>query len=205
MNITDQQLMVVGCAAALFGLVVIAARIVMVRRAIRRSVFNTSRFPLFAARDRLIELVRVGAIAEEDHVWSGMYGAVNDLLNPRKRHTLFSMLHESLGFAVRVASNKGFRQRFVQFRQEIDRKSEEVPALKEVLDEVNRALWEMYYRRTVIFWLRAYIFALRKLALLFGFIRGGISAYRSLRGDVFNDPSGGPPPSAALAFARCST
>ena len=204
MDLTDQQVVTIGYLAALFGLLVIAARIVFVRNTIRRSVFNTSRFPLFAARDNLIDLIRRGVVTEQDPVWSSLYACVNDLLSPNKRHTLFSMFHESLRFSVRVANDKQYRQKFIEFRREQDERAKENPELGRVMEEINLALWNMYYRRTVIFWLRAYLFVLRKLVLALGKIHGGASAVRSLREEVFNDPRGGAPPSCAMTFARCA-
>jgi len=56
-----------------------------VRRDIRRTRCESSRFPLFAARDRLVMLIAEGKMREDDLAWSELYESVNTLLGMHKK------------------------------------------------------------------------------------------------------------------------
>ena len=80
---TPEAVMLLSSFLLATGLVLGFAEVVLRERTIRRSRLDTSRFPLFAARDRLVSLVTDRQSDERDAIWNDAYEGVNDLLDKR--------------------------------------------------------------------------------------------------------------------------
>lgn len=150
---------------------------------------HSSRFPLFAARDELVDLVASGKMAETDEAWSAAYEAVNTLLNLEQKLDLKDFLEGLLTSLQEEKSNHELQRRRELLAIELRGAAEAVPEFGSVLEGMNRALLSLVADRTTgswgmtsaLYFLRIVIPGRRLLAQLSTFF-GGNSGGSTLLG-----------------------
>lgn len=70
---------------------------------------ETSRFPLFAARDQLVLLIVRGEMKEDGLAWKALYMSVNHLLNLERRLDLIDLLNGQVNHAKRMETDPKYR------------------------------------------------------------------------------------------------
>jgi hypothetical protein len=140
------------------------AEIVRVASVIRRSVLDTSRYPLFAARDRLVRLVVEGKMKEDDPLWRDTYGGVNEFLDQSSRVGLVSLCHSHLRLLLRMATRPELRRQFEAYRARLDEAAQQSPDFGNAMEAANKAVWEMCRRRSPLWALPSYLLGLEVLA-----------------------------------------
>lgn len=148
-------------------------------RAIRKSVFHTSRFRLFAARDALIHLVVDEKITDEETQWRDVYGGVNDLLDESQRMGFIGLLNVHLRFFLRMATHEDFRDKFQGYMSDLRATCERVPEFGKTIAEADKAVFEMCLRRTNRFLLLAYLRTLKGIGFVLVAIASGMKGASS--------------------------
>lgn len=138
-----------------------AAQVWGVERQIRRSVGNTSRFPLFDARDRLYALIRSGTMQESDPVWGASYAAVTEMLRMERRLDAFRVLHDTILLRWSIIRDKDLKARYEQYLAAVEVAEQRAPEFKVVMQQVDRGAAMMISRRTRPGLFRVYVVTLR--------------------------------------------
>ena len=171
---TTETLSILLAVALAIGTALVLASILNVERTIRRSVYFTSRFPLFAARDHLVRLVAEKKMDERDALWRDAYWGVNDLLDASRRIGLVGLINRHLRFSFRLATNRELQRRFGVYYKGLKEAAERVPDFGQALVNADRAVFEMCRRRTSPLSLRTYMLGLKVLGALLALVRNGI-------------------------------
>lgn len=109
---------------------------------------ETSRFPLFAARDRLVALVAEGRVREDDEGWRALYCSVNSFLGMHQKLHAFDIAVNYLRFMLAIARDPELEKTYERERRTEDDLVAKVPAFAEARDAVNEAMVHLVARRT---------------------------------------------------------
>lgn len=153
-------------AAAGFAIILMIVDTLRIRQFIKASVLRTSRFPLFAARDRLRRLVIDGHMEEGNVGWQHLSSAVNCFLNLRNQHDLVQFVENYLSLSIRLTTDPALQKRLDEERGQLDKTASEYPEFRGALEQSEQALFRMLYYRTRPWRFRMLIWRL-KLAVLF--------------------------------------
>jgi hypothetical protein len=139
--------------AVLIGMTAIAAVLGFVYHAalvgeVRRRRKEASRFPMFAVRDRLVELVADGKIAADDPAWRSTYATANGLLSLHQKLHVQEVFKQYLAYSIVVAAVPSFRAQALKTRGEIIRAQRRCPPFGRALREMEQAFRQMVEMRT---------------------------------------------------------
>lgn len=119
-----------------------------VSRELRTARRETSRFPLFAARDELVLLVAEGRISENDPGWRNLYDGVNFFLNIKNKLHVLDCVSRYVNHLVAVRNNPQLKSRVQKALSQEEYAARRVPEFARVRDEVRVALRHLISRRT---------------------------------------------------------
>ncbi len=128
-------------------------------RALGRAKRETSRFPLFAARDRLVMLVADGTMDEEDPSWARLYKSVNFLLQLEQQLHALDVAMKYINYQIALAKNPELQERLRQFERESQETQRKIPEFRAAQDALNRALAHMIGARTTA-WHKVVLYSL---------------------------------------------
>ncbi len=137
-----------GALALLVALPLGLWDVIRTELAIRASVRNTSRFELFAVRDRLVDLVVTGKVREDDSVWRAAYEATNNSLSLNSKRDLWGEVARQLRFNYRAVTDDSLRRGVLKFSRKVDKACKRVPELRPILDDMVKADLYMLANRT---------------------------------------------------------
>lgn len=110
---------------------------------------ETSRFPMFQARDALVQLVADNEMRDHDPAWFGLYQTVTLLLNLNDRVSFFlDCVSKHIEYLIRVERDSKLKARVGREIQLEEETALRVPAFGLVRNSVNDALKYMIDRRT---------------------------------------------------------
>lgn len=135
-----------ACVAALFAFLLYVH--FQYWRDSRQSRRDSSRFEMFAVRDRLVYLVASHKMREDDPAWQMLYGTINRLLDLSYQTTTLGQLIESARHASRIATDRRCAERVETFRNILSKAEQESPEFTEVVQEMEDALASMARART---------------------------------------------------------
>lgn len=156
MNSTTMFNLAVGMPLGV-SLVLLLRYLLSTNRILGEALRETSRFPLFAARDRLVCLVADGKMEEKDPAWQAIYSQVNFLLRMEQRLHL-------VDFATRYVKSQMQANHNAKYRAQLDRMRKieaeavaRVPEFGAAIRAVNIGFIHIVHRRTswvhrVFFW-----------------------------------------------------
>jgi hypothetical protein len=100
---------------------------------------ETSRYPLYAARDELVRIVAIGALSEDNPAWRHAYLAVNRLLAIHQKLDAFSIVRRAARFRELVKADPRLRHRIELDRRRIAKATRDCPEFAEALRMMNAA------------------------------------------------------------------
>jgi hypothetical protein len=129
------------CVAALFVL------LFMVHweywRDARESRKDSSRFGMFAVRDRLVQMVACGEMHEDDPAWQMMYRTANDLLDLSYQTTTLGQLTKSARHASRIAHDPRWAENLVTVDELLRKGEQHSPVFASVVHDMEKAFASM--------------------------------------------------------------
>jgi len=135
-----------ACVIALFGFLFYVH--FQYWRDSRQSRRDSSRFEMFAVRDRLVDLVASQQMREDDPAWQMLYITVNQLLDLSYQTTTLGQLIESARHASRIATDRRCAERVETSRSILSKAEQENPEFTQVVQEMEDALAAMARART---------------------------------------------------------
>ena len=136
--------LVATASAAVLGLVY---HLDLLREArIRRR--EASRFPMFAVRDQLVELVARREIGSQEPAWTMTYATVNGLLNLHQKLNRDDVFKHYVAFSIAEAAIPALRIRAQRIRNQMERARKRYPSFGKVLAEMEQAFREMVEMRS---------------------------------------------------------
>jgi hypothetical protein len=123
-------------------------RLLRIQRVIRDSRMNTSRFGLFEARDRLVDLVADGELREDDESWRAMYWVANRYLRLDRRRDYFELLRQRVSVQIDLLLNAESRKDYERFVGTLAAKRDGVPNFASATDYINAGMSSMIAQRT---------------------------------------------------------
>jgi hypothetical protein len=138
-----------GLAAAAFALW--CHYLIAVWRESLRSRKEISRYPMFAARDRLVRLVIDGEMSEGDPAWRATYASVTELLKMHQRLRLINVVSNFARHIVEVLTNPAVRERTERLNLQLKRAKKASPAFAETSIQIESAFSHMVWMRTGVF------------------------------------------------------
>ena len=179
----------IACAAgAVIGILTWMHYHFSVARELRMARRETSRFPMFAARDDLVMLVASGIMDETDPSWQRAYRSVTVLLNLNQRLTLWDLISKMAQHAERMTIDPEFRRQCEVLRDEDRRTEARIPEFYAVTHDIGRALRHIVLTRTST-WHRAALWFLMQLITVFSVaLKSGFRTAKAVR-RTLRDPS----------------
>lgn len=163
---------------------------------------HSSRFPLFAVRDQLIQLVVVGKMSEDDDAWQAAYTTVNHLLHLDRKLTIWS-------FTLRLLKSKRAEERDADLKRsrellgrKLRKASERVPGFRNVLRDLDSGLLSLVADRTTkleFLSFRSLVYSLQSVRYVLSLMLQGGTASSQLQNALSRTPG---PGSAALLDQR---
>jgi hypothetical protein len=117
-------------------------------RELNTSTRESSRFPLFAARDHLVMLVASGTMRESDPSWRRLYESVNYLLGMEQKLHAVDVIMRYVRYLSIIEEDPGIRERLEAERREEELAAARSPEFAAVRVEVDAALQHIVVRRT---------------------------------------------------------
>lgn len=109
---------------------------------------ESSRFPMFAARDALVELIADGEMSESDHPWVWSYRSVNMILRMHQKWHLSRVVWTYARYVARLSSNPSERRRVEDMKAKMKKACETHPEFAKVQDRIGEAFGNMIRART---------------------------------------------------------
>jgi hypothetical protein len=119
-----------------------------IRSELRTAHLESSRFPLFAARDHLVQLAVEGKMTEDDEAWLATYRTINWLLGIERRLDAVNLLFNLVRNKVAEAKNPDLKRQGDLHLRMIRRAETETPEFKAVRDEMASGMLHMVEKRT---------------------------------------------------------
>lgn len=116
-----------------------------VERALLR---ETSRFPLFAARDALVGLVASEQMSEDEPAWRNAYQGVNSLLGLHQSFHLVDMLSRYARHVIRLETDVRYKQQFQRLLNLEQEASGRIPSFASAAKAIDEAFAYMVRKRT---------------------------------------------------------
>ncbi len=174
-------IVVAALAASAMSLAAYFAYQLSVGRELSLSRKETSRFPLFAARDALVALVGDQIMAEDDLAWRNMYGGINHMLNMERDLSALDCIFRYASAMVAIKSNPAKKQRLDAAKKIEQEAARRVPEFAAVRASIDRAFIHLVRRRTTARHTAA-LFALRiAFLVMFGNSDTASEARRTVR------------------------
>ncbi len=115
------------------------------------AIHETSRFPLFKARDELVLLIARRQVRADDKGWRTVYGSVNSLLQMEKRLNLLDIIRQNAEYQRKCQKDPIFKKRVKRFQKEVQKTTKQSPQFREVLGEVETGFRHIVRKRTSAF------------------------------------------------------
>jgi hypothetical protein len=139
---------IVGIVAAVGAMLGLCVYHLSVIRELSKACRETSRFPLFAARRHLIQLVADEEMSEEDDAWRAMYQNINNLLGLQNSLHRLDLFSKYLQFLVAMRQDPRVRAKFERAMRVEETAAKRVPAFATIRTEVTDALQHLVKRRS---------------------------------------------------------
>lgn len=147
---------------------------------------ETSRFPMFAARDKLVFLIASGKMTEEDHGWRSLYDSVSFVLNIHQQLNQFDIMKRYVEYLVAVERNPRLRSHIEKAHAQEDYSARRVPEFARARQEVRTAFQYLIERRTTR-WHKMLLVGLFARVLLVGIaMSAGVGTARRVSKSVSN-------------------
>jgi|GEM_PF-5663959 len=137
-------------AACFFSVGFVISSVVRDMRMLRAYRLDSSRFPMFAARDALVELVAAGHMKETDEVWARSYLAANRLLHLRSRGDIMFFLNQRMEHEAAMQRDLLRKREFELFLRKARRAVQETPEFGTALEQFGRGINCMIRERTTL-------------------------------------------------------
>jgi hypothetical protein len=138
--------------ACLFATVVGAIYAIVYQASLSAAIAAThkevSRFHLFAARDRLVELVADGEMAEDGLAWQGAYGAVNNMLGMHQKLDLLDLSIRYARHLMAIERSHRVRVEHRRLLRSIDEAKESNPNFESVMRDIDLGFMHLVNDRT---------------------------------------------------------
>ncbi|WP_437502318.1 hypothetical protein [Sorangium sp. So ce1099] len=164
-----------------------------VTKELKQARREVSRFPLFAARSKLVQLVAEDKIREDDPAWRNLYGRVNFLLRIDNRFDALDLAFKYVKSQREIDKNPEAKLRYEQMLELEKQAAARIPEFRSAVRDVNRAVWYMVRSRTTRFHLLIlYGLSFGLYGLSFGIsivgsvLKGGVSSARAVERVVTN-------------------
>lgn len=169
------------CAVALIAaLAQMILYLASVSRELHEARRDTSRFPLFAVRGKLVRLVAEGELAEDDPAWRNLYAQVNFLLRMDQRLDLPDLVSRYLRSQVEAEQDQVIKARISDQIALEEQTAARVPGFAEAVEETHRALLFLVHRRTTRLRM-AVLLAVVGLGMFIATFKGGVSSARVVK------------------------
>jgi hypothetical protein len=173
----------VVAAAGVLGWVAYHASIA---RELSRARHETSRFPMFAARDSLVALVACGRMSEDDASWRTLYDGVNFVLNIHQKLHMLDCVSKYMDHMVQVQKNPALRAAIRKAIAREEYAARRIPEFAAARDEIREAFRHLIERRTT----RSHKMVLLVLYVTLTLVKislwSGVKTARIVRKSVFN-------------------
>jgi len=161
-------------------------------REINAAKRETSRFPLFAARDRLIGLVIDERMSEDDTVWKSTYATANMLLDLDQRLHLKDIVKMFVDYRIELDKNPNLKRKVADLKKKTSAARNRVPEFDRIENEMFFAINHLIKKRTPISQ-RLVLWISNILAIvMFQGIRTAVSITRILKSPSVDDFIGWP-------------
>jgi len=107
-----------------------------------------TRFPMFAARDRLVRLVASGDMSQDDHPWRWSYKSVTMILRRHQKWHLLGLVLTYAWYVARLSSSPSERQRVEKMESQMKASCQAHPDFAKVQDQIRDAFRDMVRART---------------------------------------------------------
>lgn len=134
-------------------------------RELRQARKETSRFPMFAVRDELVDLVLDGRMDETDPAWRNLYRGVSHILGMHHELDSLDCLKKYLKRSMEIERDATLKARFTAKRQIEDEAARNNPDFAAARDRAVESFAHIVRRRTTT-WHKAVILALYAVAFL---------------------------------------
>lgn len=115
---------------------------------LRQARRETSRFPMFAARDLVVNLVLDGDVNEQDLAWQRLYRNVNFFLSMHQNLHVLDCTWRYLRRVAQIAADPKLKKYYADGRLRQDRKAAQLPAFKAAVLATNSAFTHIVERRS---------------------------------------------------------
>jgi len=180
--------MLIASMGCLFGaLACFCAYHLSIYSELRESRRETSRFPMFAARDRLVRLVLDHEVDEDNPAWRHLYSGVNFWLSLDRSYHALDWVWRYLKYIAQAVTNPDLRRRHDSVKRELDQAADQIPAFREALRSTNVAFDHMIKRRTNAWHITCSWMLLVSVRLLLTALQGGLkvaAAFYSAAGKI---------------------
>jgi hypothetical protein len=167
-------LQIVFFASGVVSIVLLAAHTLVVRMDIRHLNRKTSRFPLFAARDYLIQLVAEGIVSENEPAWQDIYEGVNSLLNLDEQWHLRQVIKLHIQHQQCIISDKNFSKKWKKRLDQREKLIERCPRFAEIDRQVQNGFLCLVRERTP----KVQFFYILAAVVLLSLILRGVVGFR---------------------------
>lgn len=114
----------------------------------RNSRRDSSRFDMFAVRDRLVFLVASKRMSEDDPAWQIMYETVNTTLDISYQTTILGQLVRRARYATKIARDSEYADRVNKIDELLKAAARKTPAFSKIISQLDSALYSMARART---------------------------------------------------------
>lgn len=139
---------VTACVLLAGSVVLLVAYITSVTAELRFNRHETSRFPMFAVRGRLVQLVADGVISEDDPGWQNLYRLINFMLRMDQKLNQLDFVLQYARSQLASDRNPQIRARVAERRRIEKETLERVPEFAAVHQQLGVALGFLVQRRT---------------------------------------------------------
>lgn len=144
-------MLTVATALGFVALAILVACEVSVYRDLARAHQDAARFPLFAVRDQLVQLVADGVMNEDEPAWQHAYRSVNQLLDIRNTMDIWDFVKSILDHQMQMREDALLRDEFNAFVVEQEQASQRCPTYADVLVSYDAAVQYMVRKRSSVF------------------------------------------------------
>jgi hypothetical protein len=190
----------------MIGLIASTAALVQyhwsIRRITTRARLETSRFPLFAARDHLVYLVASEQVREDEPAWGNIYASINSLLGLHQSLHLFDIVKQYTSYLARLRNDQEFAREALLLEREEKELSTRAPSFAEVRREIDGALHHLIKCRTSTWHMLLIAGFLVVLAMVVVAFQANAATAKFVGSTMFGKPSSKYMRAFALQFAE---
>lgn len=149
-------------------------------REIREARRETSRFPMFAARDELLDVVLRGSMAETDVAWRNLYRGVNSALGLHRKLDALSRVRLILRRNAEIRKNPQLHAALAEMGRIEDEAARAHPDFAQARDHVVVAFDHLVRRRTTVWHQTALLALYIRAKFLLIALEAGIAVARGV-------------------------